>query len=285
MRIIYKHQKMYKLTDIKPIQLNDLVRIGKQQDGGYVIAQRQLDMTETLLSFGINSDWSFDKDFLRKAGEERVSLYAYDYSVSSHILQKRIIKALFSAVYKFATLDFSMAKECVGFAVEKTVHPFQCFFTPAKNRYFFKKYLGSHDNDEYISASTIFSTHVKSPIKDLSVFVKMDIEESEYRTLPAFKPYYHLINGFAIEFHNLDILGNNFTEIVRELSEYFYVAHVHANNYGGYIYPAMLPRTLEITFINKKLVSGISVDSNSSYPIPGLDFPCNPKIPDIPIVF
>jgi hypothetical protein len=113
----------------------------------------------------------------------------------------------------------------------------------------------------------------------------MDIEESEYRTLQAFKPFYHLINGFAIEFHNLDILGNNFTEIVREMSEYFYVAHVHANNYGGYIYPGILPKTLEITFINKKLVSGAPIDSTYSYPIPGLDFSCNPKVSDIPLKF
>ncbi|MDR2407244.1 MAG: hypothetical protein LBE13_03915 [Bacteroidales bacterium] len=278
---------MYKLTDIKPIQLNDLVRIGKQQDGGYVITRRQLEKTDILLSFGISADWSFDNDFLHKARAERrgVSLYAYDYSVSANILRKHIIKALFFAMYKFATFDFKTAKERVAFAVEKMIHPFPCFFNPAKNRYFFKKYLGNHDNDEYISVDTVFSTHLKPQVKDLSVFVKMDIEESEYRTLPAFKPFYRLINGFAIEFHNLDILGNNFTEIVREMSEYFYVAHVHANNYGGYIYPSMLPKTLEITFINKKLIPEPPVNSTYSYPVHGLDFPCNPKIPEIPIMF
>jgi hypothetical protein len=275
---------MYKLTDIRPVRLNDLVRIGRQQDGGYVIAQQQLEKTETLLSFGVSTDWSFDNDFLHKTSN--VALYAYDYSVSSRILQKCIVKALFSTVYKFATLDFNMAKERMEFIVEKTIHPFNRFFDPAKNRFFFKKYLGNYDSEEYISVSSIFSTHVQHPIKDLSIFVKMDIEESEYRTLPAFKPFYHLINGFAIEFHNLDIWENNFTEIVREISEYFYIAHVHANNYGGYIYPDnMLPTTLEITFINKKLISKTPVDSNSSYPISGIDFPCNPDIPDIPIVF
>jgi hypothetical protein len=222
-----------------------------------------------------------------RRGEERrgISLYAYDYSVSARILQKHVVKALFSAMYKLITLDFNTAKKCIDFAFNKIIHPFQCFFNPAKNRYFFKKYLGNHDNNEYISIDTIFNAHVKFPVKDLSVFVKMDIEESEYRTLYMFKPFYHLINGFTIEFHNLDILGNNFTEIVREMSECFYIAHVHANNYGGYIYPSMLPSTLEITFINKKLILGNPVDSTYSYPMPGLDFACNPQCPDIPIVF
>jgi hypothetical protein len=278
---------MYELTDIKPIQLNDLVRIGRPRDGGYVVTQRQLDKTEILLSFGINSDWSFENDFLHKRGACR--LYAYDYSVSSRILQKRIIKALFSAMHKVVTLDFNAAKERIGFAVEKTIHPFQRFFNPAKNRYFLKKYLGSHDHDEYVSVDSIFR-HIYPPHNSfiynyLAVFIKMDIEGSEYRTLPAFKPFYHLINGFVIEFHDLDILGNNFTEIVREMSEYFYVAHVHANNYGGYIYPTTLPVVLEITFINKKLGPGIPAGSTYSYPISGLDFACNPKVADTPIVF
>jgi hypothetical protein len=270
---------MYKLTDIKPIQLNDLVRIGRSQDGGYVITQRQLDKTEILLSFGINSDWLFESDFLHKRGACR--LYAYDYSVSSHILHRRIIKALFSAIHKVVMLDFNAAKERIGFAVEKTIHPFRRFFNPAKSKYFFKKYLGNHDSYEYISVDTIFDAHIKLPVNDLSIFVKMDIEGSEYRTLLAFKPFYHLINGFVIEFHDLDILGSNFTEIVREMSEYFYIAHVHANNYGGYIYPTTLSMVLEITFISKKMVSGIPIDSTSSYPIPGLDFACNPKVPEI----
>jgi hypothetical protein len=270
---------MYKLIDIKPIQLNDLVRIGGQRDGGYVITRRQLEMTEILLSFGINADWSFDNDFLHK--KRGGTLYAYDYSVSSYILQKRIIRSLLSAIYKFVTLDFNTAKERIGFAFEKITHPFGRFFDPAKNRYFFKKYLGDHDDDEYVSVDTIFNAHIKCPVNDLSVFVKMDIEENEYKTLSAFKPFYHLINGFAIEFHKLDIWGDKFTETIREMSEDFYIAHLHANNYGGYIYPDMLPKTLEITFINKKLVSELPSVSTHSYPISGIDFACNPKTPEI----
>jgi hypothetical protein len=57
---------MHQLKNIKPIQLNDLARIGRQQDGGYAIFQRQLDKTNILLSFGINMDWSFDNDFYAK---------------------------------------------------------------------------------------------------------------------------------------------------------------------------------------------------------------------------
>lgn len=69
---------MYKLEQIKPIQLDDLVRCGNKYDGGYVLSQRQIDKTKVLLSFGINADWTFEYDFSKR--NPSVRIYAYDYS-------------------------------------------------------------------------------------------------------------------------------------------------------------------------------------------------------------
>jgi hypothetical protein len=276
---------MYKLNDIKPIQLNNLIRIGQEQDGGYVLSESQLNLTDVLLSFGINEDWSFDTDFLKR--KKDIALFAYDYSISDRIILKHVVSNLIASAKKFLVLDFRASKQFLIIAIRKTslYFNFCYFFTRKKNRFFFKKFLGSQDDDKFISVSEIFRTHVKHPIKELSVFVKMDIEESEYLTLHSFTPFFHVINGFAIEFHKLDIYESQFTEIIKEILADFYVAHIHANNYGNYIAGTSLPDTLEITFINKKVFPEMPALSQHSYPIDGLDFPCNKALPDIPIIF
>jgi hypothetical protein len=60
---------------------------------------------------------------------------------------------------------------------------------------------------------------------------------------------------------------------------------VHANNNTGYIYQTTLPITLEVTFINKRLVTEEIKFSTYTYPIRGLDVRCNSKAPDISIGF
>lgn len=42
---------------------NDLVRVGRDNDGGYLISQQDIDHSDLLLSLGIKDDWSFEEDF------------------------------------------------------------------------------------------------------------------------------------------------------------------------------------------------------------------------------
>ena len=46
-----------------PIEIDDLVRIGRDNDGGYVLPQRIFNFCDGLLSYGINKDWSFERIF------------------------------------------------------------------------------------------------------------------------------------------------------------------------------------------------------------------------------
>jgi hypothetical protein len=264
---------MYSLNELRPIELTDLVRVGRKMDGGYVLTQRQIDKTKTLLSFGVCDDWSFEADFLQR--KKGIVLYAYDYSVSAKFFLERMRNVLIKLRPRFRIAANKFLKLLL----------FHIFFNPKKNRFFFKKFVGVLNNEQYISVPDIFKTHLKSSPEALSVFVKMDIEDSEYRVLHAFKPYYPLINGFTVEFHSLDICSHIFNETIKELSADFYVAHVHGNNCGGYIRNSPLPMVLEITFINKKLVAATPVASTKSYPVAGLDFPCGKHCPDLPLVF
>lgn len=48
----------------QPFYCADLVRLGKANDGGYLINSLDISKTRHLLSFGIGSDWSFESDFV-----------------------------------------------------------------------------------------------------------------------------------------------------------------------------------------------------------------------------
>ena len=60
-------------------QAKDLIRIGKNNDGGYLISEKDLKKSDFLLSLGICDDWSFESDFLEK---NNVPLHAYDASLN-----------------------------------------------------------------------------------------------------------------------------------------------------------------------------------------------------------
>jgi hypothetical protein len=103
----------------------------------------------------------------------------------------------------------------------------------------------------------------------------MDIEGAEYLCLPQLMPYVHKLNGMAIEFHNLAVADTKCEMLLDEFAKEFYVSHVHGCNFRDLIYKTNIPSVLEMTFVNKKLVSERVVLSNKNYPIEGLDTPCN----------
>jgi len=47
----------------KPFQCNQLIRLGKDNDGGYLVNKHDVENSKILISLGIGSDWTFEKDF------------------------------------------------------------------------------------------------------------------------------------------------------------------------------------------------------------------------------
>jgi hypothetical protein len=275
---------MYDLKKCRPIQMDDLLRLGKNSDGGYIISKHQIERTECLLSFGVNEDWSFETDFLNK---KNMRLYAFDNSVSTLVFKRRSLVSFAGMFVYLFTGNFSKAKshKKLWLHYAQKARDFSDFFTSEKQRFFVQKFLGEKDNEIYAQPCSIFKDMLGTSISSLSVFVKMDIENWEYRTLPKFLPYFDKINGFVIEFHDLDIIGSKFMEIVELLSQHFYIAHIHANNWRGLIDNTDLPKFLEITFIHKYLLNDKIAPSTLRYPVEGLDFPCKKTEKDIPLNF
>ena len=47
----------------KPKHKYNLIRIGRNNDGGYLVEKNSISKSNSLVSFGIGLDWSFEKDF------------------------------------------------------------------------------------------------------------------------------------------------------------------------------------------------------------------------------
>ena len=67
---------------LQPFQCNDLVRLGKDSDGGYLVNLEDVKKSTRLLSFGVSTDWSFEEDFQRI---NDCPCVAYDHSVTEDI--------------------------------------------------------------------------------------------------------------------------------------------------------------------------------------------------------
>ncbi|MDR1683087.1 MAG: hypothetical protein LBS25_06845 [Candidatus Symbiothrix sp.] len=280
---------MLELKNFHPVTINDLIRVGRDADGGYVLSKRQVENTETLLSFGINDDWSFEADFLTK---KNAKLYAFDHSVSKRGFRlaflfdsQNYLKFMFYNVF-MGRISRVRIYYKVWKATQKLAKDFERFFDKNQDRFFIPKFVGEKNDERYIRLDTIFTDYLKN-IPDFSVFIKMDVESWEYRTLPQLTPFFNKVNGLVVEFHDIDIAERKFQEIIDRLSCEFYIAHVHANNYDDFIHNTNFPKVLEITFINKSLVPGQIPPPKSSlkYPIEGLDFPCNSDLDDIALNF
>ncbi|MDR0662829.1 MAG: hypothetical protein LBF80_01950 [Spirochaetaceae bacterium] len=266
----------------RPIKLDDLVRLGREYDGGYVVSRRQVEKTDILLSFGINDDWSFETDFEKL---QRIEMFAYDYSVSNKYKINEIRDYFGCMLGSLFVLRRSKVKEYWRkiFEIKQNLNRLHGYFQKKYGRHFIPKYLGDSDNDQYVSFHTIFTE--LSGAGKLSVFIKMDIEGAEYTALPHLSPYFDKINGLAIEFHGLN-QGKAFEETTKLLLNDYYVAHIHANNSCGHIINSLLPMVIEITFIHKSMLPSENAEpSTLKYPVKGLDFPNMKTLDDIVLNF
>ncbi len=119
---------------------------------------------------------------------------------------------------------------------------------------------------------------------ECQVFVKMDIEGSEYRVLDDLLRHSRNVVAMAIEFHDVDLLHDQFNSLVEKIKRDFHIVHIHGNNMGG-MTPFRFPIAPEMTFLNKRFFNSPPPPSRLKYPVPGLDRPNHPATPDFAFEF
>ena len=70
-----------KYNFMKPIRIPDLIRFGRKADGGYVVSKEVAKSCNSLITFGMGPDWSFELDYIKL--NPKVKIYMYDDTVSS----------------------------------------------------------------------------------------------------------------------------------------------------------------------------------------------------------
>ena len=165
-----------KYNFLKPIKNSKLVRLGRNHDGGYVVDSSIVENCNTLITFGLGPDWTFELDYIKK--NDDVKIYMYDFSVSSMPYIKELIKYL----RRFLTLR-----------------------TPYKSVSDRLKYLKNYLNFFKIKNVNFFKEKIAYPVKDKidadidkvfsripkenKVVLKSDIEGSEYEVIDQILSY------------------------------------------------------------------------------------------------
>jgi hypothetical protein len=265
-RVISATGDPVQLFDFHPVACEQLARIGSANDGGYVVPLDAVRAARALLSFGLSHDWTFERDFKKHNADAVV--HCYDHTVSLRTAFEYSIGQLLRFVLQFRTRAFRKIFTWIDYLF---------FFRGDKVHFRQRIWRDNQDN-----SATVEDAFGRLPA-GCPIFVKIDIEGSEYRILDDVIRHSQNIVSIAIEFHDVDILVERFNSLVEKIKRDFYIVHIHGNNMGGTT-PSGFPIAPEITFLNMRFLSS-PLPSRLKYPIPGLDQPNNPRLPEFAFEF
>lgn len=209
-------QRLLLSPDLKfmaPSAVQDLIRMGKDWDGGYVISASTVDAAQGLLSLGVNTDWSFDRDWRHRKPQDRI--HAYDGTISP---------SRFDPTLRQHYQDF--------FGGQAEHFPVNVGSTSCLGQSSFDDIMIRMNRDQ--------------------VFLKMDIEGGEWQLTDAIMDHVDAITGMVVEFHNTDRLRELFCNTIQRYQTRFAVTHIHPNTSCGYA-ADNFPTVVEITFSRKDL--------------------------------
>lgn len=255
------------LNFLAPTIVENLIRLGKDHDGGYVITASSAKKTEYLISMGIAEDWSFEANFI--TFNPRLKIHGYDHTISKKVFFKNIVYEIIMLIARKSSLKIIRNKLHVYFS-------YLAFFS--ENAIHFPERINHRQEADYdVTIDKVFSR-----VDSDKVFVKIDIEGSEYLIIDDLLQFRSKIIGMALEFHNIGPLRLLFNESIKKLTEHYEIIHLHANNIGE-ICTDGFPETMEITLIRKEFCCG-TVKRNI-LPVQGIDAPNDPSKPDYKLIF
>ena len=170
----------------KPVVNVPLSRIGSKKDGGYYLPNKIIKISKKIISCGLGSDWSFEKNLQKK--NKDITIVFYDHSINFIFWFKTTI----SYIYFFIRYRSDIKNILIFFNYIK--------FFKHKNIKHEKLKVTRIDNlkKKEISLNQI----LKKELDD--IILKIDIEGDEYLLLEDIAKYQKKINCLIIEFHKID---------------------------------------------------------------------------------
>jgi hypothetical protein len=236
--------KVYSAYDMdEPLKF---VRLGRSNDGGYVVPKKALEMSDALIGYGIEDDASFEEDF---SINYKKPSYGFDCGI-------RDFKSTRSELFTFIP-------ECI-----------------ANDNFVYQGQKSSGKISSFNQHINILNLHNKK------VFIKMDIEGAEYDAMDDILSNSNNITGIVVEIHFWKF-GDALKvfNLFNKLSKDFILVHLHGNNASSDFFSAKnvigpIPKLLELTYINKSIVTKYEVSKHQKRPLP-IDMPNWPTHKDV----
>lgn len=250
-----------------------LIRVGKNNDGGYCVPKKSVINSDLLFSFGLNDDWSFEKDFISRNSKTKV--FVFDKSVTITFWVKNFLKSIIEIIsFKKTPISiFKFAYLLVDYFI---------FFGNSNTKHLKKNVVQrGHITKNEIKSSYINLKEILSKNQEKNFFLKIDIEGNEYRILQDIVENQKYLEGLVIEFHNSDLMEEKILEFSEQLN--LDLVHVHVNNFGD-INNKGYATTFEATYSPRKYNFQREKDE-FIFPVKELDQPNNEKDVDEKVSF
>lgn len=235
----------------KPTPAEDLLRLGPDTDGGYFVSAGALEGAKLLVSMGLNDDWRFEADFRRRSGARVV---CFDHSVTGHFWA-------WHALHGAVRLSPARATRYLRYR--------RFFAEPGVEH---RRLKVGYDGPGGVSLPTILAE-----FGDMPIFLKIDIEGSEYRLFEDIVRNADRFTGLVLELHDIDLHRDRITAFLAALDA-FSVVHLNANNFGG-ADAAGDPLVIEVS------LTRIDLLRTGNRPAKLEQRANNPLAPDIPVLF
>ena len=262
---------------LRPFEHPWLIRLGPRKDGGYVVPEGQVRNATVLLSLGISRDWSFDNAFV--GANPGVRVIGVDRSVGRLLFIRQIVVSLLKILRYSIQYDRRKIRKSLA-ALRNALGYFSFFAGPHRH---IRKMVSVNDSASEIRVARLLE--IAGVARGHGVFLKMDVEGSEYALIPDIVNFEGRINCIVAEFHSLSRKTAIFNRSVAQLLEHFRIVHIHGNNYSPHDLLNDFPGSVEVTLVNKALIDGSLTPCLREYPRVDLDYPNNPRRPDYRLRF
>ena len=230
---------------LNPYKVKNLIRLGKNNDGGYIVNAIDVNNTKNLISLGISFDYSFEEGFLKM--NNKTNFRSYDGSVGFKYYRKKCKYRTKNFLLKPNIKTFMNFIEGLNILLKFSIfYKFNLFRKIGHTEKFvtsdpssFKDFEKDYGYEpKFIEFNSIISDKLKS------VYLSIDVEGGEYELLEDICSFSKNIIGLNIEFHNVQ---ENLEKIESFIDKFdLLLVHTHINNFGPIVNGT--PSVIELSF-------------------------------------
>jgi hypothetical protein len=249
---------------LQPVQLNDLIRVGNESDGGYLLPNTYLTRIDRLLSLGLGENWTFETEL--SLLNKNLKIEVYDHTVS---IKYFLIKSI-NGIAKFILRKGSFRDLISRF--NRLVSYLSFWILNRENQ---------HTKIRISKES--FASIISNLNQDNKVGIKIDIEGSEWEILDLLASNQISFEFIILEVHNFDDHADELQHFHSQIEKNFTLIHLHANNFDG-VGTNHFPRVFEIVLVRNDGSLKLS-GKRDVLPLNGIDRPNARNRPDFRIEF